>query len=162
MKDHQTDFRMRAALPQDRALLRALLDAHLDELSGFAPVDRAYPWFDLYFSEPDRWAWLAEVDSAVAGFALVNRHAASGLPAERVMAEFFVTRGFRRQGRGRRFAGSVFAAAPGQWELSVLSANAPGLAFWLSVCGAYPAFQRIDAGEETILRFVVASPSSAI
>lgn len=162
MNDRAPDCRVRTVLPQERALLRRLLDTHLDELSAFAPVDRAYPWFDLYFSEAERWAWLAEVEGTVAGFALVNRHAASGLPADRVMAEFFILPGFRRRGTGRRFADDVFAAAPGQWELAVLRANGPGLAFWSSVLRGHGALQRIETEEETILRFAVAPRPPAV
>ena len=162
MTDRAPDCLVRPALRQERASLRRLLDMHFEELSAFAPVDRAYPWFDLYFSAADRWAWLAEVEGRAAGFALVNRHAESGLPVDRVMAEFFILPGFRRQNVGRRFAEGVFSAAPGQWELAVLRANEPGLAFWSSVCRGYGPLRRIETAEETILRFSVALPPPAV
>lgn len=104
-------------------------DAHrvnLDEDGRFPP----FPHLDTYWTEPDRAVYFIRVDGALAGFALINAHAFSGLRVDCNLGEYFVARRYRRQGIGARALASLLAARPGQWELAVWSRNAPALAFW--------------------------------
>ena len=59
-----------------------------------------------------------------------------------VLAEFWVAPQHRRSGTGAAFARSLFARYPGIWELTVLPANEPALAFWRAVI---PGRQEIAA-----------------
>ncbi|TCM55043.1 putative acetyltransferase [Rhizobium sp. PP-F2F-G48] len=150
-------WRLRHVATQDRQRLRALLDDYLQELSAFGPVDTAYRYFDLYFEDADRSAYMIDVVDAgawtPAGFALVNRHACSGLPVDHAMAEFCVLPDVRRTGLGHRAAGRILALHPGVWELGVSQFNAAAWSFWCRVTERFPNVETISAGERRILRF---------
>jgi predicted acetyltransferase len=53
------------------------------------------------------------------------------------MSEFFILRGERRRGLGRRAARAVFDRFRGVWEVSQLPGNRPATAFWRSVIQEY-------------------------
>ena len=84
---------------QERADAAAMLQDYIAEMAQFAPdvrAGQAYPYFDLYWSEPDsRWPFWLKLDDARAGFAFVRRDEA-GMQ----MAEFFVARQYRCRGVG--------------------------------------------------------------
>lgn len=150
-------WRIRPAETSDRALLRTLLDAYLHGLSAFGPVDAVYPYFDLYFGEADRWAYLIEVRPENTwrpqGFALVNRHSCSGLAVDHAMAEFCVLPAFRRTGVGKRMARRLLTLHAGIWELGVSRHNAAAWSFWCSVTATFDGVAVIEADDTRILRF---------
>lgn len=120
-----------------------------------------YPYLDLYWTEPDRSAWLIRADGRLAGFALLNTYSHSGLPSDHDVAEFFVVRKHRRAGVGREAARDLIGARPGQWELAVARANVQALQFWRGVVAGLTAeVEELDCDDQrwngTILRFVVA------
>ena len=53
------------------------------------------------------------------------------------MAQFFVMRGYRREGVGRTAATILFDRHPGPWEVRVIEENLPAEAFWRSVIERY-------------------------
>ena len=117
---------VRLAASDEEPLLAAMLPGYLREL-GVGTL--AYPYLALYWVESNRFPYLIRVDGDSAGFALVRWLA----DEERFeMAEFYVTRSFRRRGVGRAVVQRLFAAHPGDWALSVLPANRAALAFWLA------------------------------
>ncbi len=126
----------------DRLAVERLLQVHLRELSGYrtAPATdvHAYPYLDRYWTEPDRRAFLIRPGDQVAGFALVNAWAPSGLPVERAMAEFFIVPGQRRSGIGTRAAVEIIAGLPGVWEIGMLAAHGAAQAFWTHVLRQMP------------------------
>lgn len=150
-------WRIRPAGTRDRQLLRTLLDDHLRDLSAFGPVDAAYHYFDLYFEDADRSAYVIDVLSTgawtAAGFALVNRHACSGLPVDHAMAEFFILPDIRRKGVGARAASLLFTLHPGVWEVGVISRNVAAWAFWCHVTAPFREVETIAKGDMRILRF---------
>lgn len=125
----------RVALSEKTELRRALdpyLIAHADIVD---PQRRhgdptAYPYFDAYWTEPDRRPFWIVVSGEAVGFALINRHSPSGLGCDAAVAEFCVLPPWRRAGIGLAAARAVFATTPGLWELQVYEATAPALAFW--------------------------------
>jgi predicted acetyltransferase len=96
----------------------------------------AYPHLDSYWTEPGRDAWLIRANGELAGFALVNGIAHSGLPVDFSVAEFFVARKHRRAGVGFAAATQLIGARPGQWEAAVARANVGALPFWRRVAEA--------------------------
>jgi ribosomal protein S18 acetylase RimI-like enzyme len=117
---------LRAAEPADRALLRGLLADYLLELDGtVAP----YPYFDAYWSEPERLPFLIEANSDVAGFCLVRV-----LDGGWHIAEFSVLPEKRRKGVGRAAVDEIarHARAHGarHLEANVYPHNAGAVAFW--------------------------------
>jgi predicted acetyltransferase len=91
-----------------------------------------YP-LDEYWQRPNWSAWLIRRDAALAGFALVNDQAHSGLPTQRNVAEFFIARKYRGQGTGRSAALALFSRYPGQWELAVARKNVAAYRFWRGI-----------------------------
>jgi predicted acetyltransferase len=135
----------------DRPQIERLMQAYLRELSGTRTVASeapSYPYLDPYWTEPDRRALLIRSDDRLAGFALVNAWAPSGLPVDHAMAEFFVVPDCRRKGIGGRAAIGIITASPGCWEIGVLAARGPARAFWTHVVkrmtGAAPAWREGD------------------
>jgi len=120
---------------------------------------------DLYWREEDRIPLLFRIAGRPIGFALLNRHAHSGLPLDWSMAEFFIVRKHRRGGVGTQATRAVFTLYPGLWEAAVARKNVGALAFWRRAVSGCPG---VEAVEETdhqtaewngpILRFRVRPP----
>lgn len=120
----------------EKAELRRLLDPYLIAHAAIVDPERRhgdptnYPHFDVYWTEPERRPYWIAARGETVGFALINRHAPSGLECDAAVAEFCILPQWRRAGIGLAAARAVFATAPGLWELQVYEATAPGLAFW--------------------------------
>ncbi len=114
-----------------------------------------YPWFDGYWTEPDRHPYWITAGDEVAGFVLVNGWAESGLPLDQAIGEFCILPDHRRHGLGLKAVVALMALHTGQWELKVHHANLPGMAFWpraLAAAGAKNPSQ-IEGSDSLILRF---------
>ena len=143
------------ARPEERGVLTNLLQLYVHDFSElwrgrpegelgedglFAP----YGPLDLYWREPGRLPFLVRIDGRLAGFALINDVAHSGLPVDRNMAEFFIVRKHRRGGAGRAAALTLFARLPGVWETAVVRSNAAALAFWRNAVATSPLTEGIE------------------
>jgi predicted acetyltransferase len=108
-----------------------LLQLYAHDFSEFHEVELGpdgrfdYAPLPLYWSDPDRHPFLVRMDGNLAGFVLVKNEG-------RVwdMVEFFVARGYRRQGIGTAIAHDVFRRFAGPWEVRVMQANRSALPFW--------------------------------
>lgn len=125
------------ARPEHEPILANLLELYLHDFSEFHDLDLGpdgrfgYPRLPLYWSEPDRHAFLVRIDGKLAGFALVKRGSeVSGNETVWDMAEFFVIRGYRRRGIGTQIAHEVWRWFPGLWEVRVMQSNVPAYHFW--------------------------------
>ncbi len=126
-------------------LLANLLELYIHDMSEIVPIEIGtdgrfgYTRLPLYWSEPNsRWAFLIRSGADVAGFALVTRGSpASDDPAALDVAEFFILRGQRRSGVGRRAALALFDELSGCWVVRVLETNRAGLPFWSAVIREY-------------------------
>ncbi|CAI0709075.1 GNAT family N-acetyltransferase [Serratia ficaria] len=116
---------LQAASRAQQPLLAAMLPDYLGELG--ADID--YPYLPLYWREAGRYPYLIFNERQPVGFALVRMRD----PEVREMAEFYVTRPWRKYGVGQSAARALFALHPGRWQLSVLADNPGALAFWLSL-----------------------------
>jgi predicted acetyltransferase len=124
-----------------KAVVDRLMQLYLHEFSEFAPIDSAYgevdhegrfanEWLDSYWQEPERIPLLIRADDRLAGFALVNRWSPLGRSVDRVMAEFFVLRKYRRAHVGMQAALLLFRRYPGRWEIPVADDPHSALLFW--------------------------------
>jgi predicted acetyltransferase len=102
----------------------------LSEFREMLPDDEA--WFHTRALLPfldgavDRRAYVFYRDTSPLGFALV-----SGLSSERrLMSEFFVVRGARRQGVGQEAVDELFRLHPGTWEIPFQEENVAAARFW--------------------------------
>jgi predicted acetyltransferase len=108
---------------------------------GLPPSDGRYPYFDLYWTEPDsRWPyWLME-DRTNAGFALIRRNHEAGRTE---MAEFYVAPKFRHRGIGLGAARRLIKRYPGDWRITQRKANSGAIAFWHRVLDGFVAYREI-------------------
>lgn len=117
--------------PGDREVLYRLLQYSLYEESAYDGNEMgedglfAYPWFDAYFTEEGREAYLIREEGKLAGFAMVRR-TVSGYSA----AEFLVLPPYRRRGVGRAAALMCFKRHPGVWEVSPSQGSEAAFRFW--------------------------------
>lgn len=96
-----------------------------------------YPWFDAYFSEPGREAWLIrDIGGKLLGFAMVNEYVQKADRGHSI-AEFMVLPGFRRKGVGRQAARLCFEKHKGNWEVSPAAGSTQAERFWKSVINGY-------------------------
>src|SRR5258706_10762854 len=114
-----------AAVPaSEREALFSDLQHYLRELmqyGNFAPENGvfAYPWFDAYWQEAERWPFWVLANGERAGFALVRRDEDGCVE----MAEFYIRPTHRRAGVGVAFARQLLARVPGVWIISEYRAN---------------------------------------
>jgi predicted acetyltransferase len=120
-------------------ILANLLELYAHDFSEFYGVEVGedgrfgYKSLPLYWSEPDRHPFLVRVNGKLAGLVLVKR----ATPDCWDMAEFFVLRGYRRNGNGTVVAQEVWRRFPGRWEVRVMQANASGQRFWAAAIAAF-------------------------
>jgi predicted acetyltransferase len=123
-----------AAGPEHQRVLANLLELYVHDFSEFVPVDTGadgrfgYSKLPLYWSDPRRHPFLARLDGAWAGFALVHQ-VENGICD---MAEFFVLRRYRRTGLGAELANRIWLRFPGPWQIRTRAANVPAHQFWQS------------------------------
>jgi predicted acetyltransferase len=139
------------AVDDDRAVIRRLIQLYHYDFSEFdgSDVDShgefLHRYFDEYWNDSDRKAFLFRVDGAWAGFALVF----TGEP--RGIAEFFVMRKYRRHGVGSQAAAHLFERFPGRWTVRQKLLNPPATAFWRK---AIPyRFDEVDYEGEIVQSF---------
>jgi predicted acetyltransferase len=139
------DLAMRPIIAEDRPVVERLWQLYRHDLSEFRgehdpsgfrgtlPVeDGTFNARGLlpYFQEnADRAAYLFHIGARPVGFALM-----CGLTSEpRLVAEFFVVRGARRQGVGRAAVQKLLALHPGAWEIPFQEHNVAAARFWRGV-----------------------------
>jgi predicted acetyltransferase len=114
----------------------AQLERHdLSEFRGSTPgADGlfAFSGLPLFFSEPDRHAYLIYHGSTLAGFTL-TRDLPDGATS---ISAFFIVRALRRRGIGDRAAQELLRLWPGPWAIAFQEENAGAARFWRRVVTA--------------------------
>lgn len=147
------------ASDDDRTVVRHLLQLYHYDFSEFDDADVnshgefLHRYFDEYWTEPDRKAFLFRVDGAWAGLALIY----TGVPHD--IAEFFVMRKYRRRGVGAEAAARLFAWFPGDWTVRQQLTNPAATAFWRKAI-PYPFHEAVH-GEEVVQTFTVSPDARA-
>lgn len=158
--------------PDRRETLSNLFQLYVHDFSDFLGERRFQIGedgrFDLgplvihYWLDVGREPLLIRADGNIAGFALLDHEAHSGLPVDWNMGEFFVARHYRREGLGRRAALATLAARSGQWEIAVTRKNTPALSFWRGVAAmaAVGEIEELDRADDdwsgTLIRLRIA------
>lgn len=125
------------AAAEQEPILANLLELYIHDFSELLELKPGadgrfgYQQLSLYWKEAGRYPFLIRVDSHWAGFAFVRRGSQIS-DDENVwdMAEFFILRGSRRLGVGRRAAYEVWQRFPGAWEVRVMNRNQRAMNFW--------------------------------
>jgi predicted acetyltransferase len=90
------------------------------------------------------------------GFALVNQapsaHMRPGMDFR--LSEFFVLRGHRGTGVGRRAAHALFERFRGRWEISALPRNEPAIRFWRHVVAEHGGRHRETRDETEVTQIL--------
>jgi predicted acetyltransferase len=137
----------------DLALFHQLMQLYLYDFSEVLPlfVDAggrfAQTILDDYFANSAKAPFVVRADSHIAGFILVSSEPILERPAPtKRVKEFFVMRGFRRQGVGLAAAEQVFKLYPGAWEVGVVARNTAAARFWETAIAQYTrnAYRRVD------------------
>ena len=136
------DIQLLEASIRHKQVLERLMQFYLYDFSEFEYFDISRDGLyenehlDLYWTEPDRHAFMIRVDDQLAGFVLVNSYVClEESQGAKSIAEFFVMRKYRRQGIGRIAALRVFDLFPGKWEIRQIHSNTAGQLFWRNVIG---------------------------
>jgi predicted acetyltransferase len=129
-------------------ILANLLEIYAHDFSEFYDLDLGpdgkfcYVPLPLYWTDPARHPFLVKVDSHLAGFVLVKLLVKKGsdLSAKDSVwdvAEFFITRRYRRRGIGTKIAHEVWSRFPGPWQVRVLQSNISAQEFWSSAISTF-------------------------
>lgn len=152
-----TQIAIETAPPEARLAIDSMMQLYAHDFSEFwAGTPRGelgedgrfadYP-LEPYWREPGHVPLLLRKAGALAGFALLNAEAHSGLPVDRNMAEFFILRKHRRGGLGTQAAQAIFDLFPGQWEAAVARRNLAALSFWRRAVASHPRVSDIDEAD---------------
>src|ERR1700730_9913179 len=136
----QTETSLIEVLPattEQEPVLANLLELYAHDFSEFSDlkigVDGRFGYepLTLYWRESNRFPFLVRANGDLAGFVLVQQGSqVSGAAEVWDVAEFFVLRGYRRQGVGVRVAHDVWRMFTGRWEVRVTDKNLAARAFW--------------------------------
>jgi predicted acetyltransferase len=141
-KGRDLEIELRRPERSERELIRRMLQLYMYDFSEYEDEDLdehglfTYGDLDYFWFEPTHAAFLVTVDGKLGGFVLVSNEVTLE-ESERLLAEFFVVRKYRRQGVGREVARKVFDSLPGRWEVHVIERNVPAQAFWRQVVAEY-------------------------
>ena len=135
---------LRPAAADDAPVLANLLELYAHDFSEIMGLELGddgrfgYPRLASYWRDDGRFPFLVTVDGRLAGFALVGRGShLSGDPAVWDVEEFFVARGYRRRGIGAAVARELWRRFRGRWEVRVMEANLPAIAFWAAAIAEF-------------------------
>lgn len=144
---------------QEKKLLWNINQKYLYEMSQYYPEDLDeegnlhYGYFDAYFTEPERKAYLIYHEKCLAGFAMLNPYSYIGGKPDFVLAEFCVFPSYRGQHIATKAFEWIMANHPGRWEIKYNESNPGAKSLWQKVTKKYdPVVHRIN-DEETVLEF---------
>jgi len=133
-----------AARPEQAPVLANLLELYCHDFSDLIDLKIGedgrfgYPPLVRYWRDEGYLAFLIRAGGGLAGFVLVQRGSRiTGAAEVWDVAEFFVLRGWRRQGVGLSAALRIWEMLPGSWEVRVSVANSGARGFWLRAVTAF-------------------------
>lgn len=155
-------IRLVRVLEKDRDLLWNLNQKYLYEMTNYYddPMDAggnySYGYFDAYFSDPKRIAYLLYEGDALVGFAMLHPYSCIGGTPDHTMAEFTVFPAFRRKHLAYDAATAILEKHPGRWEIKYNEKNIAAKHLWNKVAAPFLPESLALNGEETVLSFTYA------
>ncbi len=137
------NIEIRKAGIREKPVLRNLMELYRYDSSEFDGEDVGehglfvYRYFDHYWTEPGRHAFIVRVSGRLAGFAMVRAIGVDETEPVHQIAEFFIMRKYRRQRIGTTVARRIFDLFPGRWRVAEEEANTPAQMFWRKVISGY-------------------------
>lgn len=150
-------IQLKEASNGDRILLWNLHQKYLYEMTNYYDNEMDvegnyhYGYFDAYFTESERTAFLIYSDGRLAGFAMVNPYSYIGEAPDHVLAEFTIFPAFRKKHIGLEAARMIFGSFPGRWELKYNEKNAGAKRLWNRATEAYHPVRHTYSEDETVL-----------
>lgn len=142
-----------------RELLWNINQKFLYEMTKYYPDDMDekgnyhYGYFDAYFTDPKRTAYLIYDDGVLVGFSMLNPYSYIGHEPDHVIAEFSVFPAYRRKHIATQAAQMILDLHPGKWEIKFNEMNTGAKHLWEGIAKRYaPAVWHLNA-EETVLEF---------
>jgi len=131
-----------------------MLDVYLKELDteqespAGTTCAASYPYFDVYWSEPGRHAFMIQHSEQIIGFAFVRDRLSTGSSFHRI-SEFYIKPENRRLGLGRQAVIEIWRRFPGDWQFEVLSRNRAAVRFWTSCIAAADGASKLSEGNSS-------------
>ena len=108
------------------------------KISKNHPAELNYPYFDLYWIEPNRIPYKIIFNNEVVGFALINDYVLNKpFNADKSIAELHIKPAYRRLGIGKITVYQLFDKYKGKWEVRQNPTNYKAQHFWRIIIGKY-------------------------
>lgn len=146
---------------KERELLFNLQQKYLYEMTNYYdnPIDEkgniTYGYFEEYFHDPRRFAYLLYAEDELCGFVMINPYSYFKDPDVNVMAEFTVFPQYRCRHIGSEAVYRILSKHPGKWEIKFHHDNHAAANFWRKNTLAYFPEERAFGKDETVLLFHV-------
>ena len=98
--------------------------------------DFIYPWFDNYFTDDDRDAYIIKNDNDIVGMVMVNENL-KFLDTGKCISEILILPKYRRKHLARDAVYQVFDMYKGPWEVQPMENNKTAYAFWKNTVSDY-------------------------
>lgn len=95
-----------------------------------------YKYFENYFNEKDRYAYLIEYDNKVVGFTFINSYLKIFKEGYSI-AEFLILPNYRRLHIGSEVCNIIFSKFKGNFEISPIENSEVAYKFWKKVVSNY-------------------------
>ena len=128
--------------------MTAFYDDDLDENGNYP-----YPYFEAYFTQPERKALYLVEEGVPVGFAMVIPYSSIGETPDHVMAEFTIFPRYRKRRLAASVVEALFRQYPGSWEIKYHEANLPAKKLWTGVAAPYHPRRIALNDQETVLAF---------
>ncbi len=145
--------------PEDRELMWNINQKYLYEMTNYYDDEMDaqgvlhYGYFDAYFTDPKRKAFLLYEDKTLVGFAMIHPYSNMREKPDHVLAEFTIFPMYRRKHLAIKAAEMIFEQFKGNWEVKYNEKNIPAKALWNIVTEKYnPQLTRLN-DTETVLSF---------
>lgn len=145
----------------DKELLFNLNQKYLYEMTNYyddEPDEKGilhYGYFDAYFFDPLRSAYLVVNDDVLCGFLMLHPYSYFGNKTDHVLAEFTIFPAYRRQKMASETVKLLFCTFPGRWEIKYHENNTAAKNFWNKCTQSYQPERLRYSDMETVLVFTV-------
>jgi predicted acetyltransferase len=136
------NIELRPALAADESCIDNLMHLYCYDASEWYDIDLdktgRYPFRPVarFWTEANQHPFLIFVDSALAGFAVVDSEVVD-INSQWSIGYFFIAKCFRGKSVGRYVAQNLFTQFRGRWEVYQLVANKNAIAFWRAIISEF-------------------------
>ena len=112
-----------------------------------------YGYFDAYFTDLARTAYLIYNDEVLVGFAMLNPYSYINHQPDYVIAEFSIFPSYRKKHISTNAAQMILNLHPGKWEIKYNEMNLGAKRLWEGITKQYNPIAHHISNEETVLEF---------